>query len=488
MPLNLDLPGDGASIPSVDDAVDDVPIPVSSGTTEGQRYLRLEVPGYDGGAGPSPLSYIQLGAARSDGTLMQRGDDLLEALELNEATDHFFRDDYRIANGWHDPAAVYVRDDGETSETATNNPAAFVAKLTGELLTRGGYRDHTDGNRISTTRGDRIEVIGGNYKLVVLGRRWQRKDDEGHFEQNGWEPSAWEASGGIIMDLSNTGLEEGVNVKFQGTAERWRTVSETLSGNKIEIFEGSRYDTFKGREIVEIIGGEGLLPTQSGEETQGLDPEEGWVVDEGTEPLTWEKPAIETYTRALSVESTTEVYEGGSSNGRVSEETWFDTSTSTTTVEGTWTSSTEADVTHGQTGTITTPVPKLKNSLFVEHDLNVEEYFGLKVEMTAGAEAHGHTGKGFELQIGASVEAELAATVEASLNCFTFDVNLSQTTSLELGAKVAASLGLKVEVTAQHNHISVTGARAHLFELEGKETEDVLRAFHASNVLTKFWL
>jgi hypothetical protein len=40
-----------------------------------------------------------------------------------------------------------------------------------KLLTKGGWWDHSDGNRVTTTSGDKIEVIGGNYKLVVLGRQ-----------------------------------------------------------------------------------------------------------------------------------------------------------------------------------------------------------------------------------------------------------------------------------------------------------------------------
>jgi hypothetical protein len=39
------------------------------------------------------------------------------------------------------------------------------------LLTKGGWWDHSDGNRVSTTMGDKIEVVQGNYKLVVLGRQ-----------------------------------------------------------------------------------------------------------------------------------------------------------------------------------------------------------------------------------------------------------------------------------------------------------------------------
>lgn len=42
---------------------------------------------------------------------------------------------------------------------------------TKKLLTKGGWWDHSDGNRITTTSGDKIEVIQGNYKMVVLGRQ-----------------------------------------------------------------------------------------------------------------------------------------------------------------------------------------------------------------------------------------------------------------------------------------------------------------------------
>lgn len=49
------------------------------------------------------------------------------------------------------------------------------------LHLRGGVRDHSDGNRITTTRGDKVEIIRGNYKLLVLGRQSTvdiHKDDD----------------------------------------------------------------------------------------------------------------------------------------------------------------------------------------------------------------------------------------------------------------------------------------------------------------------
>ncbi len=59
-------------------------------------------------------------------------------------------------------------------------PPGTIASTLAEESTRavlhgkGGWRDHTDGNRITTTRGDKVEVIRGNYKMVMLGRQEAR--------------------------------------------------------------------------------------------------------------------------------------------------------------------------------------------------------------------------------------------------------------------------------------------------------------------------
>jgi hypothetical protein len=59
------------------------------------------------------------------------------------------------------------------------------------LYSRGGWRDHSDGNRITTTYGDKVEIIRGNYKMVVLGR------------QNDPELAmGWEVSGSHIQDYA----------------------------------------------------------------------------------------------------------------------------------------------------------------------------------------------------------------------------------------------------------------------------------------------
>lgn len=59
------------------------------------------------------------------------------------------------------------------------------------LKSKGGWRDHSDGNRITTTYGDKVEVIRGNYKMVVLGRQ----DDPGN-------AMGWDATGNHIQDYA----------------------------------------------------------------------------------------------------------------------------------------------------------------------------------------------------------------------------------------------------------------------------------------------
>ena len=69
-----------------------------------------------------------------------------------------------------------------------------------QLHTKGGWRDHTDGNRITTTRGDKIEVIRGNYKLIVLGRQDQSKPKLAGMDISGGQQVT--ASGDLAADAS----------------------------------------------------------------------------------------------------------------------------------------------------------------------------------------------------------------------------------------------------------------------------------------------
>lgn len=74
---------------------------------------------------------------------------------------------------------------------------------TKHLQTRGGWRDHSDGNRISTTYGDKLEVVRGNYKLIVMGRQ----DDVGNAQGHEW-------SGNHVQDWGQ-GTMPGASVTLE---------------------------------------------------------------------------------------------------------------------------------------------------------------------------------------------------------------------------------------------------------------------------------
>ncbi len=139
-------------------------------------YLLLGVDDYDG-SGAS--SYLRIGAAAAGagalGPPSATGEDLAALVQG-------FTDDSRNRGGALDGGSAPTETvmSGLT-ESAPIGPSGRVDESGAPLPSsdpsfqhlhrKGGWRDHTDGNRITTTRGDKIEVIRGNYKLLVLGRQ-----------------------------------------------------------------------------------------------------------------------------------------------------------------------------------------------------------------------------------------------------------------------------------------------------------------------------
>ncbi len=105
--------------------------------------------------------------------------------------DVFFVDDVRYR-----PGDVTHLPSGKTATTKDDDPGHGLSMTdrqaeSAKLYARGGWRDHSDGNRISTTYGDKVEVVRGNYKMVVMGRQ----DAPG-------EAMGWEATGSHIQDYA----------------------------------------------------------------------------------------------------------------------------------------------------------------------------------------------------------------------------------------------------------------------------------------------
>jgi hypothetical protein len=137
-----------------------------------------------------------------------------------------------------------VRDQGAANNANGLTPEQRVAESQ-LLLTKGGWRDHTDGNRITTTYGDKVEVIRGNLKMVVLGR--QDVASNGHiFESSGGMLQDNDAAPGQITEIS--WVETG-----QGT---WRVVETCTKGDVDSTYDGKVVERFVGGSVTTIVGKE----------------------------------------------------------------------------------------------------------------------------------------------------------------------------------------------------------------------------------------
>ncbi|HEY1694705.1 MAG TPA: IPT/TIG domain-containing protein [Polyangiaceae bacterium] len=139
-------------------------------------------------------------------------------------------------------------DDTRDQGASNNANGLTVAQRVSEsalLFTKGGWRDHTDGNRVTTTFGDKIEVIRGNYKLIVLGR--QDAAGGGH---------TWESSGGCLQD-NDAPPGQITEYKYVETQDgTWRTIETTSKGDVETIYDGKVVDRFVAGSISTIVGRE----------------------------------------------------------------------------------------------------------------------------------------------------------------------------------------------------------------------------------------
>lgn len=211
-----------------------------------QKHAIWFVPNYDNRGTTSgsahPCTYLRLGSMVTTvdelaGSPEIRGDDLLVRAGITSSTTAWFNDDAASTNDGVDrnqtaAATVYKRYDGTGPEAST------PATLTGELMTRGGWRDHTDGNRISTTRGDRIDFVQGNYKRVIFGRV---TNSTGNISQ-----SFWDSTGGHNHDSTTTPGEVTTITWVTTQGGTWKAIEKTVKGNVWERFSGEMEEHFDG--------------------------------------------------------------------------------------------------------------------------------------------------------------------------------------------------------------------------------------------------
>lgn len=205
------------------------------------KYFRVTVPDYgtdsllgDTVGSRSMSSYLRLGAVptvpSSDPPqlVVEPGDDLAKLV-------HDFVDDTRQRDG-------------------SAHPVAARQAESEKLHTRGGWLDHSDGNRVTTTRGDKIEVIRGNYKMVVLGR-YPVGGDPTTVDGAVNGTTSYESGGGHVQDWRVTpgAVTEILWVESRGT---WKVIEKTEKGDVHSIYNGEVKEEFYGPSKESITGTE----------------------------------------------------------------------------------------------------------------------------------------------------------------------------------------------------------------------------------------
>lgn len=124
-----------------------------------------------------------------------------------------------------------------------------------KLHYRGGWRDHSDGNRISTTLGDKVEIIRGNYKMVVLGRQQTVNEPVDSLANS---VTTWDASGGHIHDwrftpgaVTEISWVESIDEDGYST---WKVTEETVKGDVDETYHGIVNETYLGPSVTTTTG------------------------------------------------------------------------------------------------------------------------------------------------------------------------------------------------------------------------------------------
>ena len=212
---------------------------------------------------------------------------------------------YRGADDALNPATLYV------DWTTVDNTVANRQAETSRLLFKGGWWDHADGNRISTTSGDKVEVIQGNYKLVVLGRQ------EGVAGYG--NAASFDMSGGHVVDQDAAPNANVMCVEYVKDGDVWTVVEDNGSGNLTEIFNGEHKELFTGSKKESYVG---LDPTNETHRSRSHKDDKVQGPDKAKDPKiidkTWAQsistyvgsdgkpvPSIYTYTAAGAINDVT---------------------------------------------------------------------------------------------------------------------------------------------------------------------------------------
>ena len=263
------------------------------------KNLLIEVPDFDTSVDGDQVSYLRLGKflpADVDPNNATRGGDLVQCANKVGPGDgngwgvvddkgnriapgnRLFEDDWRTRadnppSTAADLANPYKTDPKWGREAAGDAKGHKIpvdvrkgrsSKLLDPATPSAGWRDHTEGNRVTTTRGDKVEVIGGNYKLVVLGRNVDASQSSG-FDFSGGHVQDFEVAPGTVNEIKW--------VQDQGGT--WKMYEKATKGQVSTWYQGNVYEAFNGDTIKTYVGVDATdLPSEltGGDHMAGNDP------------------------------------------------------------------------------------------------------------------------------------------------------------------------------------------------------------------------
>lgn len=184
------------------------------------------------------------------------------------------------------------------ADTTLSQDQALRVKESTRLHYRGGWRDHSAGNRISTTQGDKVELVRGNYKMVVLGRRPEKSKAQGDaatakdyvetpvdildnsiatFDVSGGHVQEWNMAPGQVTEITwvkneggkTDGAASPVSADTPAAYYTWKTVEESIKGDVESTHYGDVTETYLGPRVTRTIGWKDAPGEDSGERAPG---------------------------------------------------------------------------------------------------------------------------------------------------------------------------------------------------------------------------
>ncbi|MGK4008016.1 hypothetical protein WMF31_35695 [Sorangium sp. So ce1036] len=364
------------------------------------KYILIEAPNFNNAASETEAmtSYLRLGAvkdpsiAASPGAPRASGEDLAALVTS-------FVDDDRVRDGCPQFTPVAER----KAETA-------------KLHTKGGWRDHSDGNRITTTRGDKVEVVQGNYRMLVRGRQ----DHD----------SGWDVSGGHVSETGIT-FEGSSEIRWvQNYDGTWRVIEESIKGDVFTTYHGDTHDVYSGNLKESITGS--AAPAKGKENPRITDRTWARSIESYTGSSALPVPSIKDETWADVIESTTTattMRDTTECAGAIESTTKATSMTSTTTVTS------MTDTTTASSMTSTTVCPSIKDTTI-----------GNTVSTIIGTETEIVSGDVTELTIGSEQSITMGTVLDITI-ALMMDICIAGKIEVNIGAGISVDLDATYEIT-----------------------------------------